>query len=154
MTCSRPRAFRTEVSILLKCSTALINKHPAGICPPWELALQMRMLASSAFLETQAVVSSLPHFSQTSARRLSLVCQLSNPHRTSTRTNRVHQYTSSLTSNNETTPRHCLLPPSHEAAFLRHLRCPPSSLLDPLTVLLLQSPAACTQSLQPRVLVL
>ena len=82
MTCSRPMAFRTEVSILLKCSTALINKHPAGIFPPWNLALQMRMLASSAFLETQAVVSSFPYFSQTSARRLSLVRQLQNPCRT------------------------------------------------------------------------
>jgi hypothetical protein len=47
----------------------------------------------------QAVISSFPHFSQTSAGRLSFVCQLFTRHRTSTGTHRVHQYTSSLTSN-------------------------------------------------------
>ncbi|KAJ8585074.1 hypothetical protein M405DRAFT_865678 [Rhizopogon salebrosus TDB-379] len=49
--------------------------------------------------EMQAVISSFPHFSQTSAGRLSFVCQLFTRHRTSTGTHRVHQYTSSLTSN-------------------------------------------------------
>jgi hypothetical protein len=53
-------AFRAAVSILPKCSTAFINKHPANISPPWNLALQMHLLASSAFLEMQAVISSLP----------------------------------------------------------------------------------------------
>jgi hypothetical protein len=41
-------------------STAFINKHSANISPPWNLAPQMHMPASSAFLETQAVISSSP----------------------------------------------------------------------------------------------
>jgi hypothetical protein len=47
----------------------------------------------------QAVISSFPHFSQTSARRLSFAHRLYHRHRPSTTINGVHQYTSSLTSN-------------------------------------------------------
>ncbi|KAJ8589518.1 hypothetical protein M405DRAFT_205626 [Rhizopogon salebrosus TDB-379] len=59
----RPHAHGQGHSVQ-RCSSQVFhcihNKHPDNIFLPWNLALQMHVLASSAFLGTQAVISSLP----------------------------------------------------------------------------------------------